>query len=1115
MADAFDWNAVPRSAQLPAAIDDPWGAVPPPGGAQRNPRVAQDIGDHLMAGLEASSGGLIARGELPDIVMGADAPWYHRAAYGVGGLVGDAPAITVGAIGGSLVAPGVGTMAGSFAAPTALREALVAAYKHEYATTWEGVVDVGLEGIKGGLKGATIGAVTFGAGRFVGPLASQASARLAGAPTAGAATGAKATTFAAEIAALTGTGSALEGRMPSRQEFLDNALLLGGVKGVIKASESMMRNFAETGKTPAEQVNDAMNDPVLREQILKGTKDGEVPDAYKALAVEERVRTALDNAKQPKMMQAMLDTVKDTNKPLSEEPVRYEYITDAETAQGVIQAASRAFAEQVEAQRRGTVPTAKSVTDGQKMVEAGLVKPHEIGKAPNDAEIVARAVLTKGAAERAQRIADEISRKDPAEVSTADQLRLYGAMEQVGLFYSELAGSGAELGRAMRMLREVKRDPGMLGNAEAMVKQFNKRTAVGDLTTLARSLKDPAQMAKFADTMRRATPMEKVTEVWKAAILSGFKTPIANILGNVGRLGVEQATAPLEASLGMARSLAKGEPVSGAVFKARALAPIIGTRLAVQDGMRLITEVQNLYKEAKRTGDLKHVEDAKALMKKVWQTEEAHLDKYEVFQQANVGKTGMATKAVFDVMLLGDIPFRTVGERAKAYELAVERAVNEKYTPGTREFDSAVQRYTEQPTAGLAAEQATEVTNAIRHAGAEYVFAEPLGPRMNKVSQAVQGSVAEFIFPFRRTPINIMSWALQHMPGLNLLSSRWRADFAAGGAKREQALARVVIGTALAGIGYEMAAGGQITGGGLFRSSNENRVKRAAGRQPYSFVIGEEYYSFQRLEPVARVFSLAADMYELMEATDDPEVKDNIGAMLVLMFGNATVSTTYMSGVANAMNAVADPARYGGNWIEQYAASLVPKAVGQAVTANDPYKREVDGVLQAIQSQMPFLREKLLPVRDIWGELAKNENLFTVLPIAVSRKEKDTQQQKVKDEAARLTLGIGDAPKAVAERGPFKASARQVELTQEQRDIWRKTRGETAMKILMPIVNGPDWEGLPAFVQTAVFKRAFKSANDLAKSKAAPADSPLRMQKREDILRQVQEQIDEAGQRMR
>ena len=46
-------------------------------------------------------------------------------------------------------------------------------------------------------------------------------------------------------------------------------------------------------------------------------------------------------------------------------------------------------------------------------------------------------------------------------------------------------------------------------------------------------------------------------------------------------------------------------------------------------------------------------------------------------------------------------------------------------------------------------------------------------------------------------------------------------------------------------------------------------AKRAAGWQPYSIKLGDTYYSYQRIEPVAKVIGLAVDLIELARATKD------------------------------------------------------------------------------------------------------------------------------------------------------------------------------------------------------------------------------------------------------
>jgi hypothetical protein len=267
--------------------------------------------------------------------------------------------------------------------------------------------------------------------------------------------------------------------------------------------------------------------------------------------------------------------------------------------------------------------------------------------------------------------------------------------------------------------------------------------------------------------------------------------------------------------------------------------------------------------------------------------------------------------------------------------------------------------------------------------------------------------------------------------------------------------------------------------------------------------IGDKYYSYQRIEPVAKVLGLAADMADMWKHLKDKGDVEKLTSMMVLMFGNATISTTYLSGLSNAIQSISDPARYGENFMEQYASSLVPKIIGQTVTAADPYKREVAGSLEAIQSQLPFLREKLMPKRDVWGEPVANDKWFDVMPVAVTQKDED----KVKTEAVRLHLALTDAPKFLLERGPFKSKERQIELSAEQRDVMREVTGKWAMDKLARIVNSPDWSQMPDYAKAIAYQKVFEGAKRVGAFKALPPEDAARLLVREAIQTKIQQQI--------
>jgi hypothetical protein len=1064
------------------------GSVPPE-------QHARSIGDAIIAGLQSSATGLALRGKMPEQILGADAPWYHRLASGGAGMVADLPLSVVGAVGGAAAGAAVtgpaapvgaivGGGAGAFAAPMALREALIEAYSHNYASSWQGVWEIAKAAMVGGGKGVVIGGLTGGAGVVAGRTVLGTIAPSVG--TTITARGAIATTEAAalgaELSTLTAASAALDGRMPTWQDFMDNAILLGGMKAATHTAQALRNIYAETGKTPEQVVADAQRDPALKAAITRPTL--EVPESYRGLALEQRVQAAIDVDARPEMVRRVLSGEKEWV-PLGEsplaDPVKYEYIADKETATGVLRAVSQMYQNEINTQTRGVVSNRATAIEALKAIDNGAIAQRVAGEAHAAWDIYGRAHMLRGATNHAVAELKKIAATPDADLTPSAKVQALAAIERVAMLHSEFSGAAAEAGRALQIFRQIKRNPSFLGEAETLIKLAERKGSLQDVARFVEQLKDPAQVAEFMRQHAKATTLEKVQEAWKASILSGPQTHLANILGNLTKYIVEVPENVVSASLFAVNKAAKGDPLSLAQWKARAFAGFYGIQHGAKDALHVAAQV--------------------------WKGQGETLEKADVYRTAIEGKKGEIIRTPFKALQVEDALFRTVSERAKAYEMAVDRVVKEGLHPETREGREAISLYTQRPEIGLTDAQAAKALETIQNAGAEAVFAQRLGPKMEMLQRATQGSLLGFIVPFVRTPTNLVSWAIQHVPGMNLLSGRWRADFMAGGEARAKAVARVIIGTGLTITAYQLAKDGLITGGGLF-DKEEGGTKRGAGWQPYSVKIGDTYYSYQRLEPVAKVIGLAADLIELEAATTDEEDKAKIATMLVLLFGNATVSTTYLSGVSNAIQAVTDPSRFGENFLEQYATSIVPKIIGQTVAMADPHKREVEGITDAIQSQIPFLREKLMPKRDVWGEPSANSKWFAVMPVATSEASKD----KVKTEAMRLELAIQDAPRFMMEKGPFNPKDKRLELSQEQRDVYRQVAGGRALEILTPIVNAPDWAQIPDFAKAAIYKGVLEATRREAAQKALPADSAAREALRQKIIDRIIREQQAVGQ---
>lgn len=1035
------------------------------GGTAPNPQQVKSIGDAILFGLRSSSTGLAVRGKMPEQQLGEDAPWYHRISAAAGGVAGDLPAGVVGAAVLSRAGP-MGMMVGGFAAPMGLRAALVEAYTGNHATSWQGAWEIAKAGLTGVAKGAVIGLATAGAGRVVAPF-------LAPMGKAVEAIG----TFGTELAALTTTAAAVEGHLPSWQDFMDNAILLGGMKGAVHTAKGLAGIWGQTGKEPAAVLADAQRDPTIKAAAEKG----ELPEAYAPLALEQKIKAFMEADQRPEEIRAIMgakEPPKLGEKPIGD-PLPYEYITDSDALKGILRLTEQKYAEEISTQTRGVVTNKATAADALRLVAAGDIAEHVVGAADNAAQIYGRAHILKGVTQNAFDKITALKGIDNADMTPRMKLEALAAVEQLSMVLAEFRGARAEAGRALQVFQALKRDAGMLGEAETIVKLAERKGSLQDIAAMVADMKDPAQMQRFAEGYTKATTTEKLLEAWKAGILSGPQTHLANILGNTTKWIAEVPESVLAASLTAAGKMAKGDPMTLAQYKARAFAPIYGLQMGAVDAIKVAGEV--------------------------WRQKGEHLEKADQYRAAIEGQKGEVIRTPFRLLQVEDALFRTIAERAKAHEMAVDRLIEDGIHPETTEGRARVVQYTERPEFGLSEKAGLEAIETVQLAGAEAVFSQRLGPRLEQVQRAMAGHPIGLIIPFFRTPANLVSWAVQHTPGLNLLSGRWRDDFAAGGERQARAIARVTIGAGLATAVFAAAQDGLVTGGGLF-NREERGTKTAAGWQAYSIKVGDKYYSYQRIEPVAKVMGLAADLVELIQNSKDDEDKAKAASMLVLMFGNATISTTYLSGLSNAMQSLTDPTRYGENFLEQYASSLVPKIVGQMTTMADPYRREVEGTLDAIQSQIPFLREKLLPKRDVWGEPVKGDRLFEVMPVAASQISED----KVKKEAMRLHVAINNAPKFIMERGPFNAKEKRTELTIDQRDFYKQVSGKNAMTILGPIVSAPDWERIPDFAKAAIYKAVLEGTRKQGAFAALPPDDAARMTLREKIVEKIIKQTQEA-----
>ena len=238
------------------------------------PKPVKDFMEALDAGFQGSITGLLKRGKVPDKTLAEDAPMASRIAGSIGQLAGDVPAMVGGALLGG-ANPITGT-AGAFALPAGLRKVITDAYEKGEATNWGDFWERASGAIIETAKGYVTGAATGAAGKLIGaaPIAS---------PTAKAAA-----TLSGEVATMVTVGKALEGEVPSANDFIDAAVIVGGAKGAVKTAKKLRDVYSKAGVKPDEFIADTEKDVTIGQDFV--AENLPVPRVYGRFDSPESVK---------------------------------------------------------------------------------------------------------------------------------------------------------------------------------------------------------------------------------------------------------------------------------------------------------------------------------------------------------------------------------------------------------------------------------------------------------------------------------------------------------------------------------------------------------------------------------------------------------------------------------------------------------------------------------------------------------------------------------------------------------------------------------------------------------------------------------------------------------
>lgn len=463
------------------------------------------------------------------------------------------------------------------------------------------------------------------------------------------------------------------------------------------------------------------------------------------------------------------------------------------------------------------------------------------------------------------------------------------------------------------------------------------------------------ELESFIQKGAWARTRDAMLEAWINGLLSGPKTHMVNMLSNTSvifqQMYERHTAAKIAMVLGDEQSVKLGE----------ATAQFFGMLSGLKDGMRYSVK-------AFKTG-----ESGFGLGKVEVQSEDfpnaISSEAFNISNTSALGRTvdlmGSAIRIPTRALAAADEFFKTIGYRMELNALALRQATNEVNSGKvpSEQLKQRVGEILENPPQSIklaAIDQATYQT-----------FTNKPGELAQLISEAKgKFPVLNILLPFVRTPANIMRYTFERTP-LAPLMKQHRADLQAGGARRDLALAKVATGTTIMMMVADMAMNGEITGKGP-----SDRAKRGAemrqGWQPYSVKVDDRYFAYNRLDPIGMTMGLAADMVDILAndeyGTEPQKTMEGISVAVAMSIANNTMSKTYLSGLAEFFEAMSDPERYGDNYFQRLASSLVPTGVGEVARAQDPYMRHAGTMVESMMRKVPGLSDELPMRRNLWGE---------------------------------------------------------------------------------------------------------------------------------------------------
>lgn len=630
---------------------------------------------------------------------------------------------------------------------------------------------------------------------------------------------------------------------------------------------------------------------------------------------------------------------------------------------------------------------------------------------------------------------------------------------------------------------------------------------------------------------------------WKNGLLSGIGTHVVNLTSSTTFLASTVATRALAGAVGTAK---RSVGMQAEVELGEAGALVAGLIHSFREGM-------SLAGTALRTGTTREMREGTGLLSDAGRRLEGQ---YHIFNARDYGieteglVKGLNAYANF-VTLLGGRPimamdevFKTMAYRAELYAQAYRtnnQVVRSAMDAGVPRADA--ERLGLQKMAEMISDPPAEINELARDFGHMITFSRQLTGNAANIQELAQNNLlGRITLPFVKTPVWVVSEGMQHS-AFAPMSKQWRQDFAAGGAKRELAMAKWGMGTMIMVGGGSLVADGRMTGGGP-GDQNLRRVYLDSGWRPYSFVFqdgewdgefveylkkmridpsigkdGRLYVPFRGIDPIAAPLAMISDAVEYARYEDDQDLVAEVllGAVWGL-YGYVGQSPFLqgISGIAGAFSAtIPNPKQAFKGALDQiagtatsYAIEGSPVGIFSSARATveriyDPIRRMtaesplvptgLKGFYEALNrsiARTPVLSETLPAQRDYLGEVITDIDPANPWLAGMSGIRYSATKQRLADKIM-ISLGMSIQKPGMS----VSVAGINVKLEIDEYDFMMTKLGQVSMPVrsggqlralniqdaIVEVYNGPGFLDEPRDVQQNNLRAVYSQYTEMAR----------------------------------